>query len=750
MTVQLSPNAPKSDRIAALLAAMDDRGASDLFVTVGRPPALRIAGEVVSLPQPPVTREEFEAFIDSYVPEPSAERFRAVHDADVSLSLDDKRRFRLNFYSERGRPALAARRVPAGTLAFDALHLPPSVKKMADAPRGLILITGSTGSGKSTTMAAMIHHINTHYRRHIVTIEDPIEFVHADVKSVVSQREIGMDTESFRTALRHALRQNPDVLVIGEMRDRETIETAVSAALTGHLVVTTFHTGSVVQTLERIVNYYPAHLRDQVAQHLSVAITGIVSQRLVPRADGEGRIPAVEVLVATPLARRLIAERQFEDIGEVIKAGEADGMQTFTQALTKLYRQNLITVDAGRVAATNPEEFLLAVAGMETGVDSLRGTAKEDGGVPQGYTMDSLLRTAVRSGASDLLISTGVPPMLRINGELFEVSGGPLTPEDTRRLLFSLLSPSRRARFEAEREIDFALSFETDQEGKEDESRHIRRRFRVNGFFQKGNISCALRVIPDRIPTAEELGLPRALLRAAERMHGLILVTGPTGHGKTTTLACLIDRINGTRPCHIITVEDPIEYVHTSKAALVEQREVHADTLSFHNALKYVLRQDPDVIMIGEMRDHETIAAALTAAETGHLVLATLHTNDAVQTIDRIIDVFPPHQQAQIRTQLAGALIGIFAQRLLPRKDGKGRIAVFEVLLANTAVRALIREQRTHQIPSVMETCAREGMITFEHALRNLYEQDMITRDTMRALLGEIGETPMTQRRGGY
>lgn len=704
-----------------------------MFVEQGKRPRFRIAGQVPKSNLPVIEERDFAAFIHTRLPSWAAKTFEELHDLDIGLSLGSGERFRLNLYYERDTPALVARRVPTGELDFKALHLPEALRRLADAPRGLVLITGATGSGKSTTMAAMLHHINERYTRHIVTIEDPIEFVHRDLNSVVSQREVGHDTRDFSEALRHALRQSPDVLFVGEMRDPETMQTAISAALTGHLVLSTLHTADVAQTLERIVNGYPEHLRDQVALDLSLALVGVVAQRLLPVTDGSTRIPAVEVLVVTPRARRIIAERRLGDIEEVMKAGGPEGMQTFAQALTSLWRQGTISVDAGCAAANNREEFLLAIGGMETGVGTLRHSQTEDG--PSGFTMNKLLKAAVRNNASDLLVSAGVPPMLRIDGELFEVSGGNLSGEDTRRLLFSVLTPSRRAQFEEDKELDLALSIETEQAENE---APVRRRFRVNGFYQKGQISCALRVISDRIPSPEELGLPKALLRTAERLQGLILVTGPTGHGKTTTLASVINVINERRACHIITVEDPIEYVHTCHMALVEQREVHADTTSFHNALKYILRQDPDVIMIGEMRDQETIAAALTAAETGHLVLATLHTNDAVQTVDRIIDVFPPHQQSQIRTQLAASLLGVFAQRLLPRRDGKGRVATFEIMLANTAIRSLIRDNKTHQIPSVIETAAKEGMITFERALQTLHQRSIINRQDMVSILGEI------------
>ena len=306
-----------------------------------------------------------------------------------------------------------------------------------------------------------------------------------------------------------------------------------------------------------------------------------------------------------------------------------------------------------------------------------------------------------------------------------------LNAADTRNLLFSVLNRRQRAEFEQKKEIDFALSITLNEGGTGAEKYH---RFRVNGFYQKGSISCAIRVINQVIPGADQLGLPPVILDMANHHHGLVLITGPTGHGKSTTLACMINQINLTRSCHIITIEDPIEYVHNNKKAIIEQRELLADTLSYGNAMKYILRQDPDVILIGEMRDPETISAALTAAETGHLVLATLHTNDAVQTVDRIIDSFPPHHQNQIRSQLAACLVGVVAQRLLPRKDKNGRVAVFEILTGTIAVKANIRDNKTHQIKATMETSQKEGMVTMDKALVDLYNQDLITRQTVKSM----------------
>ncbi len=363
-------------------------------------------------------------------------------------------------------------------------------------------------------------------------------------------------------------------------------------------------------------------------------------------------------------------------------------------------------------------------------------------GTTRGTNLDiiELLKLTFERGASDLHLTVGIPPTLRIDGELTPTEYDPLTPADTHRLMYSLMDGRRQKIFEEENELDF--SFSLSGYG----------RFRINVFKQRGNVASALRTIPTKILGVEELGLPPILLEFCKQPRGLFLVTGPTGHGKSTTLAAMIDYINGTRRQHIITIEDPIEYAHTHKSCIVNQREVFADTHSFAEALKRALREDPDVILVGEMRDFETISTAITAAETGHIVFATLHTNSAAEAIDRIIDVFPPHQQPQVRIQLANSLIGIATQQLLVRMGGKGRVPAVEVLVATPAIRNLIREGKTFQIFSAMQTGARYGMQTMDQALKDLYERRLISyedalnrchdREEFLRMLGEGAPTP--------
>ena len=331
----------------------------------------------------------------------------------------------------------------------------------------------------------------------------------------------------------------------------------------------------------------------------------------------------------------------------------------------------------------------------------------------------TLLEQVLLRGASDLHLTAGTPPTIRVNGALVRLDEYPaLHPEQLQRMIYSILSQKQREKFEAEMELDTSYALP----GKS--------RFRVNVYYQRGAIGGAFRMIPYEIKSVEELGLPRQVEMFARTPRGMVLVTGPTGSGKSTTLATLVDVVNQERDSHIMTVEDPIEFLHRHKRAMVNQREVGQDTQGFAQALKHVLRQDPDVILVGEMRDLETIQTALTAAETGHLVFATLHTQDAPQTIDRIIDVFPPFQQQQIRVQLAATLQGVVTQQLLPTADGQGRAVAAEILIATPAVRNLIREAKIHQIYSAMQAGGKLGMQTMDAALAQLVRSGSITHET--------------------
>ena len=355
---------------------------------------------------------------------------------------------------------------------------------------------------------------------------------------------------------------------------------------------------------------------------------------------------------------------------------------------------------------------------------------------PNVMTLRKLLEEMVQKKASDLHITAGVPPEFRIDGSVVPGAYDKLTPENTAQLAYSVMSDEQRKRFETTKELDFSFGIQGIS------------RFRCNVFLQRGVVAMVTRAIPFNILPLDSLGLPQVVTSLTDRIRGLVLVTGPTGSGKSTTLASMIDRINSKRASHIVTIEDPIEYIHLHKKSIVNQREIGADTESFPSALKYVLRQDPDIILVGEMRDLETIESALTIAETGHLVFATLHTNSSYEAINRIVDVFPSDQQRQILTQLAFCLEGVVTQQLIPKSRGTGRAMCAEVLLCTPAIRAVIREGKTHQIYSLMQVGQKFGMQTMNQALlaavldRQLSSEDALDRSTDRveleSMLGKV------------
>lgn len=365
---------------------------------------------------------------------------------------------------------------------------------------------------------------------------------------------------------------------------------------------------------------------------------------------------------------------------------------------------------------------------------SNNSVAPDSGGVPH---IDDLLRLMLQRGGSDLHLTVGSPPAIRQRGEIIPVEDlKPLTPRDTTEMIMSLLSEEQRRRFETELELDFAYSIPSVS------------RFRANVFQQRNSMGAVFRVIPIMIPTMDELGLPKVCRYLADRPRGLVLVTGPTGSGKSTTLAAMIDHINSTRASHIITMEDPIEFMHRNKKSLVNQREIGEDTHSFASALKRVLRQDPDVILVGEMRDLETISAAITAAETGHLVLATLHTTGGPETVDRVVDVFPPHQQQQVRMQLSNTLEGVLSQVLLRATDGRSRVMAMEIMLGIPAISNLIREAKTHQMETIIQGGAQLGMQTLDQHLKVLLSKGKVTYEEViskaknpRELAAMVGRT---------
>ena len=531
---------------------------------------------------------------------------------------------------------------------------------------------------------------------------------------------MGTDFDSWSAGFGLVNRRAPEIILIDEIYGKEAAEAAITWALEGKLVIATFMGGDTVSSLERLLALFPDRERSRRAEELSLTLRCLSCQRLVPGMDGHRHV-ALEFLQNGPDTQTLIATRQFEELRDNLAVSKDKQSRSFEESLARLVRDNCISREIGLSQALREEEFLRA----------LEGRPGRQTSYP--WNLRLLLQMAKETNASDIHLSVKRPPIFRVDGELERLNLPLLDATAIEKMLRSVMKSSQWTALQRDREFDGSLSLEDGT------------RFRLNVFFQKEQPAAALRLIPYRIPDAESLGIPDTLLRLAHRPQGLLLITGPTGSGKTTTVACLVDLINRTRASHIITVEDPIEYYHESLVSTIDQRQVEIDTLSFKSALKYALRQDPDVLVVGEMRDTETIASALTAAETGHLVLATLHTNDACQTVDRIVDVFPPHQQSQVRQQVAASLLAVVSQRLLPRADVEGRIAAFELMIATPAIRNLIREGKTHQILNVIATSTGSGMRTLEKALTELYRGGYVAYDEIARYLTE--KTTTTEAR---
>ncbi len=717
--------------IPELLSYASNCGASDLFITANKAPSFRVCGELTGSEEEINTASEIDSFRRNHITPEAEDIYRKNGSVDAALSLETGERFRVNYLQTSFGPAMVARPIHSGNeLYIETLGLPMVLGEICAEKDGIIIVSGTSRCGKSTTLGALVNQINMTENRHIVTLENPIEFIHMDQAGVVTQREV--TNNDYAGAIRSAQHESPDVIVIGELSSQESIRAAIRAALNGHLVIAVVVAPDAVQALIRLVKSFPESEQQQIAFDLSQVLLASMAQRLVPRVDGEGQVAAVELLRCTNAIKKLLVERDFPAIRESLGRANSNGTVNFNKSLFYLVRDGFLDPALSLVFSDDPGDLELLIKGMDSESNEKQYGTPEDAAEGDVIDLPKLLRSAVKLGASDLHLSVNAHPMMRVHGELRPLGLPVLKDLDTKRLLFGLLTPQQKLSFEQNKELDLAIAVESgnlDDNGNPEMSR-----FRVNAYYQRGYVGVVARVITTKIPSPESLNLPQSIIDLCEKKQGMILVTGPTGSGKSTTLASLIDRINSTRPEHIITIEDPIEYVHANKKSLIQQRELNADTMSFSRALKSALRQDPDVILVGEMRDTETIGAALTAAETGHLVMATLHTNSAAQTIDRIIDTFPPEQQNQVKLQLSGCIVGIISQRLLPRADADGRVAAFEILIGTPPIQALVRDGKTSQLTSVMETGFKDGMITMRRSLDELLAQGMIYEEDARAL----------------
>lgn len=629
--------------------------------------------------------------------------------------------YNVEICSGAGRPTVVASRLPASPPSLEALGLEEPFSRLAGYRNGLFLISGNRGSGRSFTAGAFLKAVMSDRTAYTITLQDRLRFLFDGASSPILQQELGIDVDSWDAGISLITRRSPDIVLVDEVYSKTIAQAAITWALEGKLVIATYLGGDVVTALERLIGSFDRDERECKAEELSLVLRAISAQRLVPGAEG-GRHVAVEYLKFDPDTAQLLAHQEYGVLRDQLAVSKEYERQSFGSSLARLVKERAISQEMALAQAPREGEFLRALSGRP-----VRSSVYP-------WNLRLLLQMARETAASDIHLSVLRPPIFRVDGSLERLNLPVLDAAAIEKMLRSVMTTAQWASLEKEREFDGSLALDDGT------------RFRLNVFFQKEFPAAALRLIPYRIPDAESLGVPDALIHLAFRPQGLLLITGPTGSGKTTSVACLVDAINRGRSCHIITVEDPIEYFHDSLASTIDQRQVESDTLSFKAALKYALRQDPDVLIVGEMRDTETIASALTAAETGHLVLATLHTNDTCQTVDRIVDVFPPHQQSQVRQQVAATLLAVASQRLLPRADGSGRIAAFELLIATPAVRNLIREGKTHQIPNVIATSTSTGMCSMEKSLTELYRVGLISYDEASRYLSEKSVPQETSR----
>ena len=481
--------------IQQLLEAAESAGASDLFVIPGQLPHLKVNGQTTPIEGSQKIKVTVLNRFQKKLSKVLKQRYRRDGQVDLGWTAESGTRYRLNLHSQSGKPALVARRLPVSKLSLEELGLPSTLEELTELSRGLVLVTGSAGSGKSTTLAAMVHRIHQSRPVHIVTIEDPIEFVYSEGKAIVSQREVGTDAPSYAVALHNILRQSPDVILIGEIRDQETMEVAISAAMTGHLVLATLHTISAVQTFQRILGLYPESRHAQLRTDLSICLKAILSQRLLPHRDGQKRVPAVELLTVTPGVGRLLREGRHQEIPDLLRASSDARLTSFNDSLLELYEEEAITLEVGAAYSDDPDAFRLAADGMRSGLGGFEELAELD--FEAQYDMKTLLSKALERGASDLHLTAGRPPMVRVMGELRPLHQDPLSAAEVRWLLFSVLNSRQRSAFELDHELDFSLAVEGGE------------RFRVNAYYQRGLVARGHAYHPQLHPLGRGVGTPR-------------------------------------------------------------------------------------------------------------------------------------------------------------------------------------------------------------------------------------------------
>ncbi len=684
------------------------QGASDIFLHEEKAPQIRLNGELTPLPDYHVSAQSMDLFWQH------CGGTADTTDLDTTLTSSDGSRYRVSLFLHAEQRGAVLRPVKTDIPDLNTLGVPEALlTEWITLPSGLILVTGPTGSGKSTTLAATLQWLNQNHSRHVITIEDPIEYLFTDQHCIFTQREVGRNTPSFAQGLKSSLRQSPDIIFLGEIRDPETAMTALQAAETGHLVLATLHSANSAETLDRLTRLFPPAERESALGLLGKQLIGILNQHLLPDQHG-GRTPIIEHFENTGAARNWITSGDHTALADFIERATNPKNVSFMRSLVTACHAGAIDQDTALSASPNPQDFMRAMKGMDS---TSHTESTEVAALAEHQDIGHFLALAVEKGASDLHLCSGIVPTIRVNGILRPLGEIPVSAKDCLALINSSLDQKQRARFEENWELDYALNLKGVG------------RFRGNVHYNRGEMDATFRHIPTEIRTLSELGHKEALKHLCRLEQGLILVTGITGSGKSSTLASMVKEIGESRSGVIVTVEDPIEYLFENNLAIIKQREVGTDTKSFANALKHVLRQDPDVIMVSELRDRETISAAVTAAETGHLVLATLHTMDAPEAIHRMVDVFPGDQQEQVIAQLSNSLQAIISQKLLPRADEEGQVLASEILIANSAVRTCIRTHKIEQITGLIEIGQKDGMHTIDQSIIELFEAGKISAD---------------------
>lgn len=722
-------------------------GANELHLSTGQKPNIRFWRELQPVDMPVLKEGMSDVLIAQILSEEEKKEIEQNMHVDFMYNFtDDDRhfhRFRANAYYHRAGLNIVMKIMPDKIPSIKDLGLPEIVSAFGRFEQGLVLITGGSGCGKTTTLHALLDLINSERHAHIITIEDPIEFIHKPKNSIIRQRQIDLHTKNYLRALKASISEDPDVILINELRDPETIELAMVAAETGCLVLSSMNTLSCASTIERIIDSFPQEQSIQTGAMLSESLKAVVTQQLLTSRARSIRYPAVEILTGCIPLKSLIREQKIFQINSLIETNRSIGMQSMDSSVLSLLKNNLITQEVAMEAAVdkNTVKNFIKDDKIKPGQQETVSILKKDRCAALGiiieppmnysgkiiksnlswdYTLKDLFKIMVQEKASDLHITVGLPPKMRLKGEIVELYLPAVSEEKSWELLSGIFLKKQMDIFTREWDLDFTY-----------EVSNIAR-FRCNMLREHNGVGAIFRIIPPEIPSMEILGLPDILKTIASYRQGLVVITGPTGSGKTTTMACLLDYINSNRSANILTVEDPLEFIHKNKKSHIFHREIGIHAASFREAVRAARKESVDVIMIGEMMDKDTLMEAILAADMGNLVLGIMHTTGVTRTVEKIIETFSGKMQGQIKSMLCNSLKSIVAQQLIPTMDGTWRCAVVEVAINNQRLTNVIRDGKTKMIDSIIHSSRDEGMQSVDLALMQLVRDSKIDEETAR------------------